>query len=167
MYTVSLVDSVYTAQICLCCFYVFYLSNSVWFGSGCQGRVFHQPKQPSKTGDISVFIAPLAEREGLCYALFIFSAFVSSVPSPFLYFFAFCTSSPSLFCSWLGTHEKYSSRGEKCWARHLPHLSYSEKQHRKLCARRKHDIKSEANLALNWSKSDITSGSRELCKSSV
>lgn len=56
---------------------------SVWFGSGCQGRVFHQPKQPSKTADISVFIAPLAEREGLCYALFILFAFVSSIPSPF------------------------------------------------------------------------------------
>lgn len=45
---------------------------SVWFGSGCQGRVFHQPKQPSKTAGISVFIAPLAEREELCHALFIF-----------------------------------------------------------------------------------------------
>lgn len=53
------------------------------FGSGFQGCIFHQPKQLSKTDDISVFIAPLAEREGLCYALFIFSAFVSSVPSPF------------------------------------------------------------------------------------
>ncbi len=66
MYTVSLVC---TAQICLCYFYVSSLCNSVWFGSGCQGRVFHQPKHPSKPADISAFIAPLAEREGLCLCI--------------------------------------------------------------------------------------------------
>ncbi len=99
-------------------------------------------------------LPPLQRENDFVYALFIF--FVSSVPSPFLYFFAFCTSSPSLFCFWLGnvTHKKYSSRGEKCWARHLPHLSYSEKQHRKLCERGKHGIKNEANLALSFVEAD-------------
>lgn len=42
------------------------------FGSFCQGCVFHQPKQLAKTRDISVFIAPLAERGGTVDELFIF-----------------------------------------------------------------------------------------------
>ncbi len=163
MYTVSLVDSVYGSNLSLL------LLSVILCGLAQAVRDVYFTNQNSLLNpvDISVCIALLAEREGLCYALFILSTFVSSVPSPFLYFFAFCTSSPSLFCSWLGTHEKYSSRGEKCWARHLPHLSYSESNTANSVREGTHDIKSEANLALNWSKSDITSGSRQLYKSSI
>lgn len=125
MYTVSLVDSVYGSNLSLL---LLCLLSVILCGLAQAVRDVYFTNQNSLLNPvISQYSLPSLQREKdfvMHYSFF--STFVSSVPSPFLYFFAFCTSSPSLFCSWLGTHETYSSRGEKCWARHLSHLSYSE-----------------------------------------
>lgn len=158
-----------TAQICLCYFYVLYLCNSVWFGSGCQGRVFHQPKHPSKTADISAFIAPLAEREGLCYALFIFFLLLFL---PFLHLFYVSLSFVLrlLVCfapGWVTLRIKNTAPEARNVEQDIFLTWVIQKSNTANTVRGGHDIKNKANLALNWSKSDTTSGSRQLWKSSI
>ncbi len=153
MYTVSLVC---TAQICLCYFYVSSLCNSVWFGSGCQGRVFHQPKHPSKPADISAFIAPLAERERLClciihFFLLLFLPFLHLfyISLPFVHRLLVCFAS-----GWVTLRIKNTAPEVRNVEQDISLTYYSEKQHCKLCERGKHDIKNEANLALSFVGAD-------------